>query len=65
MTIMYFLQLQFYIDWSPPCIGIVNRDGSKSDQKGDFDIRLDTLVQANAYTGYLATVKRAIDESER
>ena len=45
------------MDWSPPCIGVLNKDGSRSDQKGDFAIQLDTLVQADANTGYLATVK--------
>ena len=53
------------MDWSPPCIGVLNKDGSRSDQKGDFAIRLDTLVQADANTGYLATVKRGVDERER
>ena len=53
------------MDWSPPCIGVLNKDGSRSDQKGDFAIRLETLVQVDANTGYLATVKRGVDESER
>lgn len=53
------------MDWNPPCIGVLNRDGSKSDQMGDFAIQLDTLVLADANTGYLATVKRGIDERER
>lgn len=53
------------MDWDSPTIGVVNlRDGSKSG-KGDFAIKLDMLIEAGKKTGYVATVKRAIDCMER
>ena len=44
---------------------IHGRDGQRSESKGDFAIKLDALIEANEKTGYLATVKRAIDCEER
>ena len=55
----------FYVDWDFPSVGIVGHDGHRSESKGDFAIRLDALIEANEKTGYLATVKRAIDDEER
>ena len=47
-------------------MGIIHgRDGQRSESKGDFAIKLDALIEANEKTGYLATVKRAIDCEER
>ena len=46
-------------------MGVLQRDGSKSEAKGDFAIRLDMMVEAGSNTGYVATVKRAIDLHER
>ena len=55
----------FYIDWDAPSVGVINRDGSFSESKGDFAIKLQTLVEADAKTGYISTVKRAVDKEER
>ena len=44
--------------------GIMHRDGSY-EPRSDFSIRLDMLVEAEENTGYLCTVKRAIDKKER
>ena len=46
-------------------MGIISKDKAKSEAKGDFAIRLGSLVEAAASTGYLATVKRAFDGEER
>lgn len=62
---LFYFQSTFYVDWNPPCIGVLNRDGTKSDPRGDFAIKLETLVLADANTGYLARVQRGIDEKER
>lgn len=59
-----FLQAPIYVDWDSPTIGVHLRDGSKS-SKGDFAIKLDMLIEAGKKTGYVATVKRAIDCVER
>ena len=44
---------------------IAGKDGQWSESKGDFAIKLDALIEADEKTGYLATVKRAIDCEER
>ncbi len=44
---------------------LLNKDGSLSDSKGDFAIRLTSLVEAGGNTGYMASVKRKIDQDER
>ena len=53
------------MNWEHPSIGINLRDGSQSSSKGDFAIKLDSLIEAGRKTGYLATVRRAIDCVER
>lgn len=61
-----YMQAPFFVNWENPAIGTVNlRDGSKSDAKGDFAIKFDKLIEAGKKTGYIATVKRAIDCIER
>lgn len=60
-----FLQGCFYIDWNHPSIGCVGKDHSKGPTKSDFAIKLDMMVEAEQNTGYLATVKRAIDGEQR
>ncbi len=57
-------QASFCIDWESPSVKCIARDGKKSLNKGDFAIKLDMLVEAQAKTGYFATVKRAIDKRE-
>ena len=52
------------MEWDPPAVGTVSKDGSHSD-KGDFAIKLKSLIEAGAKTGYLAIVKRAVDCQER
>ncbi len=37
------------------------KDGTRSVRKGDFAIGLHSLVEGGSNTGYLATVKRAVD----
>lgn len=59
------MQSSFYVDWDDPSVGLVTRDGKKSESKGDFAIRLDMLIEAGTKTGYVATVKRAIDRMQR
>ena len=54
-------QGHFYVDWDPPAIGMIRKDGLKSEAKGDFAISLEAMVEAGANTGYLARVKRAVD----
>ncbi len=44
---------------------LVQKDGSLSDSKGDFAMKLTSLVEAGGNTGYMAVVKRSIDGSER
>lgn len=51
----------FYIDDNPPAIGILYKNGNKSEPRGDFGIVLESLVEAGANTGYLARVTRAVD----
>ncbi len=46
-------------------IYLVQKDGSLSNSKGDFAIKLTYLVEAAGITGYMAAVKRRIDNSER
>ena len=43
----------------------VSKDGKKGPGKSDFAIKLDMLIEAKQNTGYLATVKRAIDGEQR
>lgn len=64
---MYFncCCLQFHVDWEECAIRTVNTHGSKSESKGDFAIKVTTLVEAGSNTGYLCTVKRHIDKEER
>ena len=50
----------FYIDDDPPAVGIL-KCGKKSKARGDFSIVLESLVEAGANTGYLASVTRAVD----
>ena len=38
---------------------------SFSESKGDFAIKLEMLVEADAKTGYMATVKCSVDKEER
>ena len=59
------VQSSFYIDWDAPSVGTINRDGSFSESKGDFAIKLEMLVEADAKTGYMATVKCSVDKEER
>ena len=47
----------FYVTDNPPAIGIIY----KNEPKGDFSIELESLVEADANTGYLAYVTRAAD----
>lgn len=51
----------FYVDFDPPSVGIIYKNGSKSETRGDFSIELVSLVEADANTGYLANVTRAVD----
>ena len=46
-------------------MGIVGKDGAHSESKGDFAIKLEALIEAGSKTGYLATIKQAIDEEQR
>ena len=46
-------------------MGALGRDGTHSESKGDFGIRLDVLIEADSKTGFIATVKRAIGGEER
>ena len=50
-------QASFYVNWERASVGVVNRDGTTSDSKGDFAIKLDMLIEAGAKTGYLAKEK--------
>ena len=61
----FYFQSAFYIEWSSPSIGTIHRDGSLSESKGDFAIKLQMLIEADSKTGYIATVKRAVDGEER
>ena len=49
------------MDWDPPAVGTVTKNGVKSEPKGDFAISLEALVEAGINTGFLAMVKRAVD----
>ena len=53
------------MDWDECTIGTVARDGTRSEGKSDFAIKFNALVEADRNTGYLCTVKRAIDSKER
>ena len=46
-------------------MGTLGRDGIRSESKGDLAIKLDVLIEADSKTGFMATVKRAIDGEER
>ena len=59
------MQSSFYVDWDEPSIGTVLRDGKHSESKGDFAIKLEMLIEADAKTGLMATVKRNVDKEER
>lgn len=59
------LQTSFYVNWDHPSVGLVARDRKRSAGKGDFAMKLDMLIEAGSKTGYLATVKRAIDGMQR
>ena len=59
------VQEPFYVTWDDPAIGTTLRGGGRSSTKGDFAIKLDKLVEAGKKTGYICTVKRAIDCVER
>ena len=56
---------EFYMDWDSPSIGTVLKDGTRSSSKGDFAIKLTAMVEAQNHTGYLALVKRRIDDKEK
>ena len=53
-----------WFKWGSPSVGTVLRD-VRSESKGDFAIKLETLIEADTKTGYMATVKRAVDGEER
>ena len=55
----------FFIDWENASISTVRKDGSRSASKGDFAIKLTTLVEAGSNTGYPALIKRRIDLVEK
>jgi hypothetical protein len=60
---IFYLQAAFFVDWDKPC---VSKDGTKrSTPKSDFAIKLDMFIEAHSKTGYVATVKRAIDCVQR
>ena len=59
------VQSTFFVEWDPPSIGLIGKNGKRSTSKGDFAIKLSKLVEAGAQTGYLADVKRAIDRQQR
>ena len=61
ILLYYSLQTSFYIDWEPPAVGILHKNGTRSESKGDFAISLEVLVEAGTNTGYLVKVKRGID----
>ena len=52
------------IDWENPSISTVHADGSFS-KKGDFAIKISAMVEAQDNTGFIAVVKRAIDNKKR
>ena len=56
---------EFMIDWVTPSITTLLRDGSPSNSKGDFAMKLTALVEAGGSTGYLALVKRHLDGKEK
>lgn len=58
-------QSGFSVEWDPPAIKVILKDGKRTDSKGDFAIELCKLVEAKTHTGYLANVKRAIDCEKR
>lgn len=62
---MFVVQANFYVDWMSPSIGCVGKDGKRSPSKSDFAIKLDMMIEAQSNTGYVATVKRAIDREQR
>ena len=43
----------------------MGKDGKRGPSKSDFSIKLDMMIEAQQNTGYLATVKRAIDGEQR
>lgn len=61
---MFILQLaNFVINWEDASIGIVK--GDTQEQKADFAIALEVMVEAGGYTGYIAEVKRSFDGGNR
>ena len=58
-------QADFYVNWNSASIGTVLKGGILSSSKGDFAIKLTALVEARSQTGYLALVKRRIDDKEK
>ena len=59
------IQCGFAVEWDPPAIKVVSKDGTKSEAKGDFAIELYKLVEAETQTGYLTWVALAIDCEKR
>lgn len=55
----------FYIDDDPACVGILHKNGNKTEPRRDFSIHLDSLVEAAGNTGYLAKVTRALDKKTK
>ena len=53
---------EFYIHWENASIHTIQKDGTNSISKGDFSIKLTTLVEAGSNRGYVAVVKRRIDK---
>ena len=47
------LQSGFAVEWDHPAIRVVYKDGTKSEPRGDFAIKLYKLVEAGTQTGYL------------
>ena len=66
MNVLFLLcKSAFYVEWASPSVGTIHRDGSYSGSKGDFAINLESLIEADSKTGYMATIKRAVDSEER
>ena len=53
------------MDWDQCGVFLRQNDGTYSSRKCDFAIRLVSLVEAGENTGYLADVKRSIDEKRK
>lgn len=52
---------EFAIDWESASLCVILRDGTCSQSKGDFAIKLTHMIEAGSNTGYIAQVKRRID----